>query len=388
MPFQRWLDKLIGAREFAEIHRQIESGAKRFVLTGVTSSAKPAFLAALYHLLKKPLLYIGRDSTNFESLQSATAYYHAALSEKDDKNLSLFPAMEPEAFSGLSPHAEVLEERALTFWKLFQGKIDILFCPLSAVINRLPDLHHTFSSVPHLEIGVEYSPETLVNFLLAAGYVQEEPVTSHGSFSLRGGILDVFPPDSENPCRIEFFGDEIESLREFSVKSQRSIGTIKEIYCIPLRETLLDARIIKEWGELAEIHFDPTMYEEYLKNQVSSALNGEHFQGIEYLLPLSLPFKHTLLNFAGDFCLVVDEPSALYSDFEHWKEKIHKDQEALRSRGIGCLDPEELYDDFPDLSLSQSESRLVVLDQLGVFQETLPFINTHAIRQEQNASIT
>ena len=385
MLFQRWLDKLIGAREFAEIHRQIESGAKRFVLTGVTSSAKPAFLAALYYLLKKPLLYIGRDCTNFESLQSATAFYHAALSEKDDKNLSVFPAMEPEAFSGLSPHAEVLEERALTFWKLFQGKIDILFCPLSAVINRIPDLHHTFSSVPRLEIGVEYSPETLVNFLLAAGYVQEEPVTSHGSFSLRGGILDVFPPDSENPCRIEFFGDEIESLREFSVKSQRSIGTIKEISCIPMRETLLDARIIKEWGELAELHYDPAIYEEFLKNQVSSALNGEHFQGIEYLLPLSLPFKHTLLNFAADFCLVVDEPSALYSDFERWKEKIHKDQEALRSRGIACLDPEELYVDFPDFSLSQSESCLVVLDQLGVFQETLPFINTYAIRQEQNA---
>ena len=329
MPVQRWVEKLITAREFAEILQQIESGAERIVLTGITPSAKPAFLAALHRLLKKPLLYVGRDGINYDSLLSATAFYHATISGRDDKSLSVFPAMEPEAFSGLSPHAEILEERALTFWRLIQAKLDILFCPLSAALNRIPDLHHIFASVPRLTIGVEYSPEVLVNFLLTAGYIHEEPVTSHGSFSLRGGILDVFPPDSENPCRIEFFGDAIESLREFSVKSQRSIGPIKEISFVPMRETLLDAHIIKEWGEFAEISFDPTIYEEFFKNQMVSALNGEYFQGIEYLLPLTLPFDHTLLDFATDFCLVIDEPSALYYGFRTLEVKDSKRSRSL-----------------------------------------------------------
>ena len=381
MPVQHWLEKLTKASELAEVLVQINSGAHRIVLTGITPSAKPAFLAAFHYLLKKPLLYVGRDGTNFDSLHSATAFYHAGISGRDEKTLSVFPAMEPDAFSGLSPHAEVLEERALTFWRLFQAKLDILFCPLSAALNRIPDLHRTFASVPRLTMGVEYSPETLVKFLLTAGYIQEEPVTSHGSFSLRGGILDVFPPDSENPCRIEFFGDAIESLREFSVKSQRSIGPIKEISFVPMRETLLDAHIIKKWGELAEICFDPTTYEEFFKNQAVNALNGEYFQGIEYLLPLAQPFDHTLLDFATDFCLVVDEPSALYTDFEHRKLKTEKDREALRSRGIPCLRPEELFVDFQDLWRSRSESPLVVLDQLGVFQETSPISNIHGIEE-------
>jgi hypothetical protein len=66
-------------------------------------------------------------------------------------------------------------------------------------------------------------------------------------------------------------------------------------------ETLLDAHIIKEWGEFAEISFDPTIYEEFFKNQMVSALNGEYFQGIEYLLPLTLPFDHTLIDFPPTF---------------------------------------------------------------------------------------
>jgi len=373
---QRWLEKLIHAPEFAEILRQMESGNKRFVLTGVTPCAKPAFLAVLHHLVKKPLLYVGRDSTNLESLHSATAFYHRVLSERDERTLSVFPALEPDAFSGLSPHAEVLEERALTFWRLFQSKVDLLLCPLSALLGRVPDLRHTFASVPRLTIGAEYSPETLVNFLLAAGYVQEEPVTSHGSFSLRGGILDVFPPDAENPCRIEFFGDDIESLREFSVKSQRSIGPVQEVFCVPMREILLESRLIKEWGELAEISFDQETYGEFLKNQVVSALHGEHFQGIEYLLPLILPFKHTLFDFTPDFFLVVDEPSELYSDFKHWKEKIYKDQETLRSRGIPSTGPGELFIDIPDFGRSLPERPSLIFDQLGVFRNGTPSPNT------------
>jgi transcription-repair coupling factor (superfamily II helicase) len=159
MPVQHWVEKLT-AQKFAEILQQIESGAERIVLTGITPSAKPAFLAALHRLLKKPLLYVGRDGINYDSLLSATAFYHATISGRDDKSLSVFPAMEPDAFSGLSPHVEILEERALTFWRLIQAKLDIHFCPLSAALNRIPDLHHTFASVPRLTIGVEYSPES------------------------------------------------------------------------------------------------------------------------------------------------------------------------------------------------------------------------------------
>ena len=141
---QRWLEKLTKAREFAEILQQIESGAERIVLTGITPPAKPAFLAALYRLLKKPLLYVGRDGINYDSLHSATAFYHATISGRDDKSLTVLPSMEPEAFSGLSPHAEILEERALTFWRLVQAKLDILFCPLSAALNRTLRFHRKF----------------------------------------------------------------------------------------------------------------------------------------------------------------------------------------------------------------------------------------------------
>src|SRR3990172_3985632 len=379
MPFNQWIAKLTEAPEFIEILRQLELGKDRLVLRGVTPSAKPAYLAALYHIVKKPILYVGRDGANLDSLCGAAAFYHGVLSGKDEKRLTVLPALEPDAYSGLSPHAEVLEERSLALWRLLQSKLDILFCSWLALLNRLPDIRETFARVPHLTVGAEFSPEGLVNYLLAADYVQEEPVTSHGSFSLRGGILDVFPPDSENPCRIEFFGDDIDSLREFSVKSQRSIGPVREVFCVPMREILVEPRMIRELGEMTGITFEHEIFGEFQGNQVVMALQGEHFQGLEYLLPLILPFNHTLFDFISNACLVVDEPSELSSDFRHWKEKIEKDRESLRSRGIPSLEPNELFVDVQDFSRVLADTPSFLLDQLGMFQNDRAPLNIPAL---------
>ncbi|MFN8006479.1 MAG: transcription-repair coupling factor [Terriglobia bacterium] len=369
MSSRDWTEKLIRATGIDQILRQLESGASRFVLTGITPSAKPAVLAGLHHQLKKPILYIGRDSSNLDSLRNAAAFYLDVFSNRNGARLSVFPALEPDAYSGLSPHAEVLEERALSLWRVFESTVDILLCPLTAVLSRVPNLREIFTAVPRLKVGTEYSLQTITNYLLAAGYVHEEPVNSHGSYSVRGGILDVFPPDSENPCRIEFFGDEVESLREFSVKSQRSIGPVQEVLCVPMREILLDPSALKEWGEQAKLRLGNETSQDFLDHQVTCALNGEFFQGVEYALPMTQTLPHTVFDFIPEFFLVIDEPLDLQSDYQHWYEKCLKEQAALRSRGIPSAAIEELFISFEELSGLTSRHSSVLLDQLGTFQE-------------------
>ena len=361
---QHLLAPLMQDAELLQIPQQVRFGQRHFVLSGVTPAAKPAFLALLQRVLKQPLLCIGSDNSNLENLKSTTGFFHRMLSNHDDETLATFPAIEPGPYSGLSPHAEILEERALALWKLFQGQLDMLFCPPAALLTRLPDVRPTFSNVPVLTVGLESSPDELVEYLLKTGYLREEPVSSVGAFSMRGGILDVFPPNTENPVRIEFFGDEIESLREFSVKSQRSIGPVQKVIVPPMREIQLDESRLRAWSETAERTVDPSEYEEFFKNQAVRARRGKAFAGCE-LLPLSIPFEKSILDFAMDFCVVIDEPAELQHWLGTWTRDTQQEFERQLAQGIPASSPEEMFLGISQLAQELQQRRVVFLDQLG-----------------------
>src|SRR4030095_792335 len=270
---QHLLAQLLEDPRLRQIPQQVHFGRRHFVLTGLSPSAKPAYLAVLHRLLNQPILYVGLDNAQLDEFRQATSFFHRMLSGKDDESVAVFPSLEPGPYSGFSPHAEVLEQRALTLWRLFQNRADLLLAPPAALLTRMADVQSTFEAVPQLAVGAELPPEELAQFLLRSGYVRQEPVSSVGAFSMRGGILDVFPPNFENPLRIEFFGDEIESLREFSVKSQRSVGPVQKLSLPPMRELPIDPEQLRQWSELAKQTF-PQEYGEFLASEGVRARNG------------------------------------------------------------------------------------------------------------------
>ena len=340
---QHVLSPLLQSAELLQIPQQVRFGQRNFVLSGITPAAKPAYLAILQRLLNQPILYIGSDNQRLEELKRTTGFFHSMISNREEEALATFPSLEPGPYSGLSPHAEIQEQRALTLWRLFQGQLDILFCPPAALLMKMPDVRTIFSQVPELTVGLERPPEELVQYLVKSGYLREEPVTSVGAYSMRGGILDIFPPNSENPIRVEFFGDEIESLREFSVKSQRSIGPIQKCAVPPMREMPLDESQLRDWSELAEIDLDPSEYGEFLANQVVRARNGEPFPGCEFLLPLSISFDKTLLDFVDNFLIVVDEPADFSRWFGSWSARNQQGFADQRALGVPATSPDQLF---------------------------------------------
>ena len=95
----------------------------------------------------------------------------------------------------------------------------------------------------------ELSPDMIREYLYESGYVEDDPVTDPGEFSLRGGILDIFPPHLERPVRLEFFGDRIESIRVFDPDSQRSVEAVSTVEIIPMREYCFRRDLLREWAE-------------------------------------------------------------------------------------------------------------------------------------------
>ena len=374
MATQHLLSQLAQDSFLQSIPRQVDSGPCRITLSGITPAARPAYLALLHRILSRPILFLSAGVPDLEAMAATTAFYHRGLSGKQGERVATFPALQPGPYSGLSPHAEAVEQRALALWKMHRRSLDILLCGPTALVTRLPEVLPDLRQVPELSPGREIALEELIGYLKRAGYVREEPVTGVGTFSRRGGILDVYPPGSPNPARIEFFGDEVESLREFSVSSQRSVGRLESVTPVPMRETFVDPNALRGWSREASERWNPREFPAFFETQVVQASRGEHFQGFEFLHGLTLPLQVPFLDYAADFVVVRDEPDELEEGLRHWWEDMAGDREALSRRGWPSLNPEELF-----LSLTEAGDRLegrpvIDLKQLGITpgQQSVP----------------
>ena len=132
------------------------------------------------------------------------------------------PAHDVLPFENLSPHPDVQEQRAAALWKLATGAVSILIAPVESAALKLFDRDYYAGLAVTLKRGEEVDVEVLTAHLASVGYTQMDLVEMPGQFTRRGGILDVYSPEADRPVRIEFFGDEIETIRKFDPETQRS----------------------------------------------------------------------------------------------------------------------------------------------------------------------
>ena len=156
---------------------------------------------------------------------------------------------ESDPYAGASPHPETLEQRALTLWRLARAPQDFVLLTTRALARRTVTPEEVARGGAMLRRDEEQPPEELVERLIASGYMREEPVGAVGEFSMRGGILDVWSPGRSAPVRIEFFGDTVESIREFDPETQLSTAQLTEVAIS--RCAASPSEDFREWAEVA-----------------------------------------------------------------------------------------------------------------------------------------
>jgi transcription-repair coupling factor (superfamily II helicase) len=164
--------------------------------------------------------------------------------------------------------------------------------------------------------GEELPLDEVIRHLENIGYERREPVEMTGEYSLRGGILDIFPAESQKPVRIEFFGDEIESIRRFDVDTQRSVLKVNEVHVMPLIEYPRSRKLFHDIAEKIDYQ--------------GVASPGDSFPGWEFLVPLVSPRSHSILSFSEQAIVVLDEPEAIASAADRlWKRLEDPDKKNL-----------------------------------------------------------
>ena len=123
----------------------------------------------------------------------------------------------------MSPHAEILEQRAVGLWRLAKGAAPITVAPVASALLRIEPAEFYRQLALTLRAGDEIPLDDLIGHLESIGYGKRDPVEMVGEYSVRGGIVDIYSPESTKPVRLEMFGDQIESIRRFDVESQRSV---------------------------------------------------------------------------------------------------------------------------------------------------------------------
>ncbi|MCW5965842.1 MAG: transcription-repair coupling factor [Bryobacterales bacterium] len=288
-------------------------------ITGLNPSSKALYVLLLAWRLRRPITVVTASVKEAEALHQAALALYPLLPEALAGSPVLLPALDVLPFQRLSPHAEILQQRALALGLMAQAATAVAVMPATSALLRTEE--RAFHQRMSLELrrGEEVLLEDVVAYLDSVGYLRTEPVTMLGEYSVRGGILDVFAAGSDDPVRIEFFGDEIESMRRFHADTQRSVASLESCSVPPL----------VEYPKSHELFVD---LREALGDDVVPSTAP--FSGWQQAVPAVRPRKATALDLIPGAILLLDEPAQCDAAVEKFWQR-------LGDAGAQCFFPPE-----------------------------------------------
>ncbi|MFY9607960.1 MAG: transcription-repair coupling factor [Blastocatellia bacterium] len=301
-------DRLLESAEVERLASEIAAGERTVIVSGLAGGARSLILASIEKKTGRRVVLVTRSNREVEEFLSEVEFFYSALGGANSPGVLTIPALEADPYDGTSPHAEALEQRALALHRAATGEARILLISIGALAERTVAPQALNSSGITLRTGEDMPPELIVDLLIAGGYVRQEPVGAVGEFSLRGGILDVFSPSHDAPHRVEFFGDTVESIREFDPETQRSVNRVGETIIVPMRELSVRREEFMQWADAAEQRWTDERFRRDLRARLAHAERGEPFPGWEYLIPLTRPLNSSAFDYFKDAVLVIDEP--------------------------------------------------------------------------------
>ena len=294
--------------------------AQRFTLPRPPGSADAALLAALVVREKsqgRRVSIICAEAFDAQRLLEEMGFFQPEL------QCVLFPDWETLPYDGFSPHQDLISERLATLWRISQGQADVVLMPASTALYRLAPPSFLAAYTFHFKVKQKLDDAQLKQQLTMAGYSHVSQVVSPGEYTVRGGLIDLFPMGSLVPYRVDLFDNEIDSIRTFDPDTQRSLYPVPEVRLLPGREFPMDeasrALFRSRWRELLE--GDPTRSRIY-----KDMGNGVAMAGIEYYLPLFFEETATVFDYLGETSVVV-----LHGDLEPVLQSFSQDaQERFR----------------------------------------------------------
>ena len=283
---------------------KILSAKTPLTLSGVPTGFEPWLLADLARATKTRAVFVAADEAAMRAIAATAPTFAPEL------EVLTFPAWDCLPYDRASPTLRVMAERMATLHRLqFAPKRpQLLLTTVNAVAQRTLTPFRIRQLVATLAPKERIGRDRLAAQLQANGYVRVETVADAGEFAVRGGLVDLFPSGEEHALRLDFFGDEIESVRTFDPADQRTTGRIEGFTLLPASETLIDEDSVKRFRARYRERFGATATGDPLYQAIS---DGRRLAGMEHWLPLFEEKLSTLFDHLGTDTVVLRDAGAV-----------------------------------------------------------------------------
>ena len=345
------LRELPGLAEDYPAYQELKKAVARGGVTqleGLPVPAKGWLLAQLQRDTDKPLVVISYHAEQAQRLAADLARYGV----EEDALTSLVSSTETLIFAEGAPDLAQTGQRVAALQKMAQGTARVTVGPIGAWLQRAVTPALIRDRRVELRVGEAVDIGQFERSLVGFGYERVEAVESAGQWTRRGGILDIFPGDASLPFRVDFFGDDIESIRPFDVETQRSVGKAEALTVAAVREVPYEdaavaeaiARLQKELpgraAALKKANLDSRgaehaeKLEERIEGDIAQLQSRAYFDAMEYYLPYLYPDAVCALDYIPDDALIIlDEPSQAKARWEQRETEIQEILSARAARG-------------------------------------------------------
>lgn len=348
------MEPLISSEEFIELESYIKGDKHPIEIEGLSESGKSYVINGIYEVSDKPVVIITNSDMEAKNLYEDLNLYLS--------NVYYFPAKEIVFYNVDAISGDLRWARLNVIKEILSNNKNIIVTSIDAFAARYTPKNLFITHTVSINVGDEVDFKELSKILVEAGYDRVDVVEGKGEFSLRGGLLDLFPTNSIYPYRIELFGDEIDSIRTFNTESQRSIEKVNSIEVFPAKEIIIDDEIIDYALNNIKEELDLTLKnnkdkERGIKLNTIISKNLEElreihdFETIDSYLPLFYKKSESLFDYLEDYIFVLDDKvrslgklDSTYLEFNENYSIFLQRGDILPSQGKLLLEKEELIE--------------------------------------------
>lgn len=292
----------------------------------------------------RSIMYIAKDDADMTHISDLCHLYLLP----EEARILTFPAWDCLPYDRVSPNPHVTSERIQTLCNLVTTPPNtistILITTVNAITQRVPPKSIIEQTSLTIKTGITLSHDTLIHYLVNNSYQRVSSATEPGEFAVRGHIIDIFPPGAQHGYRLDFFGDDIETIRTFDPFTQITTSNTSELHLHPASEILLHQDSIEQFRQNYRKQFGSVGGSDPLYDAISA---GRKYAGMEHWLPLFYEQLSTLYDYVHNPLVIhtynieshIEERTALITEYYHYRSQdTHTKQQHYRA-----LEPNTLY---------------------------------------------
>jgi transcription-repair coupling factor (superfamily II helicase) len=327
---------------------------ERIDVTGAAVEARALILAALQETAKRRIVIVVPGDAAIDDFEASLRLFH-----HDARCVSAYPSPSLSPYQDLAPSLGVVRNEIRALGMLIDRAVEVLIVPARALFSRLPRPEEFASRVVRLAEGYELEMRELLERMVENGFVRTDLVGEAGEFAFRGGILDLFPPNTAKPVRVELFGDTIDSLKWFDVETQRSEEESGPVSILPMTQFAVTKPMRSALARRLSLDFMDPLFKRDVSDRIDRLNENGTFPGIEHYVPVAastVSFFEYLDPAEWMFALI--EPDQIATNVAKFEALLENEYQAAAEKGRAVYAPNLLTTPGADVFAFLSSARL------------------------------